>query len=101
MNARINNLNDFFPHKIAEGWMALKDIQVLIYKTGERGFPGGSVVKNPPANAEDKGLIPDLGWSHMPGNNEASGPQLLSLCCTAWEPQLLSPRAVTSEACVP
>ena len=41
--------------------MALKDIQVLIYKTGERGFPGGSVVKNPPANAEDKGLIPDLG----------------------------------------
>ena len=24
------------------------------------GFPGGSVVKNPPVNAEDKGLIPGL-----------------------------------------
>ena len=26
-----------------------------------RGFPGGSVVKNPPANAEDMGSIPGLG----------------------------------------
>ena len=25
------------------------------------GFPGGSVVKNPPANAGDTGLIPGLG----------------------------------------
>ena len=24
-----------------------------------QGFPGGSVVKNPPANAGDTGLIPD------------------------------------------
>ena len=30
------------------------------------GFPGGSVVKNPPANAGDVGLIPRLGRS--PGN---------------------------------
>ena len=29
------------------------------------GFPGGSVVKNPPANAGDRGLIPGLGRSHM------------------------------------
>ena len=27
------------------------------------GFPGGSVVKNPPANARDLGLIPGLGKS--------------------------------------
>ena len=27
------------------------------------GFPGGSVVKNLPANAEDMGLIPGLGRS--------------------------------------
>ena len=27
------------------------------------GFPGGSVVKNPPANAGDTGLIPGLGRS--------------------------------------
>ena len=29
-------------------------------------FPGGAVVKNPPANAEDTGLIPGPGRSHMP-----------------------------------
>ena len=27
-------------------------------------FPGGSVVKNLPTNAEDTGSIPDLGRSH-------------------------------------
>ena len=27
------------------------------------GFPGGSVVKNPPANAGDRGLIPGSGRS--------------------------------------
>ena len=26
-----------------------------------KGFPGGSVVKNPPADAGDRGLIPGLG----------------------------------------
>ena len=29
-------------------------------------FPGGAVVKNPPANAGDAGSIPGLGRSHMP-----------------------------------
>ena len=33
------------------------------------GFPGGSVVKNIPANARDMGLIPDLGGSHMLQSN--------------------------------
>ena len=33
------------------------------------GFPGGSVVKNPPDNAEDTGLIPYLGRSHLPRLN--------------------------------
>ena len=32
-------------------------------------FPGGTVVKNPPANAGDRGPIPGLGGSHMPRNN--------------------------------
>ena len=32
------------------------------------GFPGGSVVKNPPANAGDVGLIPGLGRSLGGGN---------------------------------
>ena len=29
-------------------------------------FPGGAVVKNPPANAGDMGSSPGLGRSHMP-----------------------------------
>ena len=33
------------------------------------GFPGGAVVKNPPANAEDTGSSPGLGRSHMPRSN--------------------------------
>ena len=34
-----------------------------------QGFPGGSVVKNPPANAGDPGSIPALGRSHMVQSN--------------------------------
>ena len=33
------------------------------------GFPGGSAVKNPPANAGDIGSIPDPGRSHVPQSN--------------------------------
>ena len=32
-------------------------------------FPGGSVVKNLPANAGDMGSSPALGRSHMPQSN--------------------------------
>ena len=35
-------------------------------RTRERGFPGGAVVENLPANAGDTGSSPDLGRSHMP-----------------------------------
>ena len=34
-----------------------------------RGFPGGSVVKNPTASAGDTGLISDPGRSHMLQSN--------------------------------
>ena len=34
-----------------------------------QGFPGGAVVKNPPANAGDKGSSPGPGRSHMPQSN--------------------------------
>ena len=34
-----------------------------------RDFPGGAVVKNPPANAGDTGLIPGPGSSHMLRSN--------------------------------
>ena len=33
------------------------------------GFPGDSLVKNPPANAGDTGSIPDLGRSDMSQSN--------------------------------
>ena len=32
-------------------------------------FPGGAVVKNPPASAGDTGLSPGPGRSHMPRSN--------------------------------
>ena len=34
-----------------------------------KDFPGGTVVKNPPANAGDTGSIPGPGGSHMPWSN--------------------------------
>ena len=39
------------------------------------GFPGGPVVKNPPANAED--MVRSLIWegSHMSQSNQARAPQ--------------------------
>ena len=57
------------------------------------GFLGGSVEKNPPANAEDTGSIPGPGRSHMPRSNLIRASQLLSLCPKAREPQLPSPCA--------
>ena len=35
----------------------------------KEGFPGGAVVKTPPANAGDTGSSPGLGGSHMPWSN--------------------------------
>ena len=38
-------------------------------KINAKDFPGGSVVKNQPANAGDTGLIPGPEESHMPWSN--------------------------------
>ena len=43
-------------------------IKVGSDKLRNMGFPGDSVVKNPPANAGDVGLIPGLGRSPGGGN---------------------------------
>ena len=48
-------------------------------KTRFRGFPGGTVVENLPANAGDTGSSPGLGRSHKPRSKWAREPQLLSL----------------------
>ena len=39
------------------------------FKRLEKGFPGGAVVKNPPAKAGDTGSSPGPGRSHMPRSN--------------------------------
>ena len=57
----------------------------------KRGFPGGSVVKNPPCNAGDAGSIPDTGRFHVPQSNKAHVPQRLTQCSSAQELQLLKP----------
>ena len=41
----------------------------LPMKNRVKAFPGGSVVKNLPANAGDTASIPDLGRSHMLRSN--------------------------------
>ena len=46
----------------------LTPIRMAITKMS-RGFPGGTVVKNLPANAGDTGLSPGPGRSHMPQSN--------------------------------
>ena len=67
-------------------------------KFTNRGFHGGSVVKNPPANARDMGSIPGPGGSRTPQSNWTLVPHLLSLrsraremWCWAPAPQLLKP----------
>ena len=46
-----------------------KYIEFAITKVNIQGFPGGAVVKNPPANAGDTGSIPGPGRSHIPWSN--------------------------------
>ena len=46
--------------------LIIREMQI---KTTWEDFPGGSVVKNPPANAGDTGSIPGPGRSHMPQSN--------------------------------
>ena len=74
-------------------------MQLASLKTKSQAFPGGSLVKNPPANAGDTGSVPGLGRSHMPQSNEASMPQLLSPGPGAQELQLLSPCVLEPVLC--
>ena len=54
----------------------------------EEGLPGGSVVKNPPADAEDMGLLPSLGRSHVLRSNQGRVPQLLAWALESWRLRL-------------
>ena len=44
-------------------------LSMCIFKYAHEDFPGGAVVKNPPANAGDMGSSPGPGRSHMPRSN--------------------------------
>ena len=46
--------------------LVIREMQI---KTTVRGFPGGAVVENLPANAGDTGSSPGLGRSHMLQSN--------------------------------
>ena len=56
------------------------------------GITGSSVGKSLSASAGDTGLIPGLGGSHMPQNNWAYVPRLLSLCYEAHTPRAYAPQ---------
>ena len=56
--------------------LIIREMQI---KTTMRGFPGGAVVENLPADAGDTGSSPGLGRSRMPRSGWAREPQLLSL----------------------
>ena len=56
--SQINNLS-----------LHLKQLEKEELKNNPRGFPGGAVVENLPANAGDMGSGPGLGRSHMPRSN--------------------------------
>ena len=44
----------------------LKELSEMMLKAFKKGFAGGAVVENLPANAGDTGSSPGLGGSHMP-----------------------------------
>ena len=69
--------------------------KINLHKKSMLDFPGGTVVKNSPANAGDMGLIPGLGRFHTRQNNSAQVPKLLSAC--ALEPVLCNKRSRCNE----
>ena len=64
-------------------WMDLESVILSEVSQKEKnkywGFPGGTVVGSPPANAGGTGLSPGSGGSHVPRSSWAHEPQLLSL----------------------
>ena len=69
------SLHSISPHPILPGSISIlqKTLEakrsIEDTKMQDTGFPGGAVVKNPPANAGDMGQIPGPGRSHMPRSN--------------------------------
>ena len=66
-------------HNTCFGEMQILSNKLII--TSRLGFPGGSVVKNLPANAEDAGLIPGTGRSLRGGMSPHSS---ILACAIPW-----------------
>ena len=68
MKDPLKNVNKAQTVKIFANHVSVKRLtskRIKNSKLNNRGFPGGSVVNNPPANAGNMGSIPDLGRFHM------------------------------------
>ena len=74
--------------------------QEVFYKCEHAGFSGGSVVKNPPANAGNMGSIPSPGRSHMLQSNQPREPQLLKSAHSRARAQQQE-KPLQREACAP
>ena len=55
--------------EIKEGFNTMNKELKNYQKRTRKGFPGGAVVENLPANAGDTGSSPGLGRSNMPRSN--------------------------------
>ena len=63
-----------FPYTLNLGHISHSSFPIFIEQREKanikkRDFPGGRVVKDPPANAADTGSSPGPGRSHMPQSN--------------------------------
>ena len=74
-------------------------MELLLLKEYILDFPGGPVVKNPPANARDMNLIPGPGRSHMlrPHALQWRGPCAITTEPVHWQPVLHNKRSHCSE----
>ena len=59
---------------LARSYIHEAKVVVYVLQRLKLGLPGGPVVKNPPANAGDTGLIPDARISHMLWGSQACVP---------------------------
>ena len=57
----------FLPHVVIHSSLS-EHLGCFYHWRRNKGFPGGSVVNNPPTNAEDAGCIPNPGRSPGEGN---------------------------------
>ena len=71
------DLSDLEPHSSGQAVSFQRRCFIFQSRRPGWGFPGGCLVKNPPASAGDMGSIPDPGSSHVLWSNEAAVPSNL------------------------